>query len=70
MTGPLLFFLLSILVTEGLLVGFVVLNWVLNNFANVDLTNVLIGGIHLLGLPLMLAIGLLGIHVFKKSDDT
>ncbi|MDA7673464.1 glycosyltransferase family 2 protein [Verrucomicrobiales bacterium] len=68
--GPLFFFLLSILVTEGLLVGFVVLNWVLNNFANLDLTNVLIGGIHLLGLPLMLAIGLLGIHVFKKSDDT
>ena len=68
--GPLFFFLLAILVTEVLLVGGVVLNWILNNFANLDLTNLLIGGIHALGLPLMLAIGLLGIHVFKKSDDT
>jgi glycosyltransferase involved in cell wall biosynthesis len=67
--APLFFLLLSILVLEILLVGAVVLNWVLNNFANLDLANVLIGGIHFLGLPLMLAIALLGLHVFKKSGD-
>lgn len=68
--APLFFLLLSILVLEVLLVGAVVLNWVLNNFANLDLANVLIGGIHFLGLPLMLAIALLGLHVFKKSGDS
>lgn len=67
--APLFFLLLSILVLETLLVGGVVLNWFLNNFANLDLANVLIGAIHFLGLPLMLAIALLGLHVFKKSGD-
>jgi glycosyltransferase involved in cell wall biosynthesis len=67
--APLFFLLLSILVLEILLVGCVVLNWVMNNFANLDLANVLIGAIHFLGLPLMLAIALLGLHVFKKSGD-
>ncbi len=67
--APLFFLLLSILVLEMLLVGGVVANWVLNNFANLDLANVLIGAIHLLGLPLMLAIALLGLHVYKKSGD-
>ncbi|MCB1064396.1 MAG: glycosyltransferase family 2 protein [Verrucomicrobiae bacterium] len=67
--GELFFLLLAILVAEGAMVGGVFLNWALNNFANLDLTNVLIPGIHLLGLPLMLAIGLLGLHVFQKSGD-
>lgn len=67
--ASLFFLLLSILLLEFLLVGAVVLNWVLHNFANLDLANVLIGGIHLLGLPLMLAIALLGLHVYKKSGD-
>lgn len=67
--APLFFLLLGILLLEILLVGCVVLNWTLNNFANLDLANVLIGGIHFLGLPLMLAIALLGLHVFKKSGD-
>lgn len=68
--APLFFLLLSILVLEILLVGGVVLNWVLNNFANLDLANILFGGIHFLGLPLMLAIALLGLHVFKKSGES
>ena len=68
--ASLFFLLLSILVLEILLVGGVVLNWILNNFANLDLANVLIGGVHLLGLPLMLAIGLLAVHIFKKSGDS
>jgi glycosyltransferase involved in cell wall biosynthesis len=67
--APLFFLLLAILVMESVLVGGVVLNWTLNNFANLDLANVLVGGIHFLGLPLMLAIALLGLHVFKKSGD-
>lgn len=68
--APLFFLLLAILVMEIVLVGAVVMNWILNNFANLDLANVLIGAIHLLGLPLMLAIALLGLHVFKKSGDS
>lgn len=68
--APLFFLLLSILVLEFLLVGGVVLNWVMNNFANLDLANVIFGGIHFLGLPLMLAIALLGLHVFKKSGES
>lgn len=68
--APLFFLLLSILVLEFLLVGGVVLNWVMNNFANLDLANAIFGGIHFLGLPLMLAIALLGLHVFKKSGES
>ncbi len=68
--AQLFFLLLSILVLEFLLVGGVVLNWIFNNFANLDLANVLIGGIHFLGLPLMLAIALLGLHIFKKSGES
>ena len=68
--APLFFLLLSILVLEFLLVGGVVLNWVMNNFANLDLANVIFGWIHFLGLPLMLAIALLGLHVFKKSGES
>lgn len=68
--APLFFLLLSILVLEFLLVGGVVLNWVMNNFANLDLANVIFGGIHFLGLPLMLAIALLGLHVFQKSGES
>ncbi len=68
--SSLFFLLLAILVAEAALVGGVVLYWALNHFANLDLTNVLIPGIHLLALPLMLAIGLLGLHVFQKSGDS
>jgi hypothetical protein len=68
--APLFFLLVSILGLEILLVGAVVLNWMMNNFANLDLANVLIGAVHFLGLPLMLAIALLGLHVFKKSGDS
>lgn len=67
--APLFFLLLTILVLEVLLVAAVVLNWALNNFANLDLANALIGAVHFFGLPMMLAIGLLGMHVFKKSGD-
>lgn len=66
--GVLFFLLLGILGVLGLLVLGVVANWALNNFANLDLTAVLFPAIHFIGLPAMLAIGLLGLHVFKKSD--
>ncbi|MDF1859087.1 MAG: glycosyltransferase family 2 protein [Verrucomicrobiales bacterium] len=68
--GALFFLLLSILLIEAILVGGVVLNWILNNFANLDLANVLIGAIHLIALPMMLAVGVLGLHTFKKSGDS
>jgi len=66
--AELFFLLLWVVIAEALLVGAVALNWVLNNFANLDLGNVLLSAIHLIALPLMLAIGLLGLHTFKKSD--
>jgi len=67
--GSLFFLLLALFATEGLVIGGVVLNWAMNNFANLNLSDSLIPGIHLLSIPSMLAIGLLGIHVFKKSDN-
>ena len=67
--GELFFLLLSILLAEVALVGGVTIAWALHGFANLNLTGVLIPGIHLLGLPLMLAIGLLGLNVFRKSGD-
>lgn len=65
--GELFFLLLAILVAEAGLVGGVFLSWMLNNFADLDLTAALVPAIHLIALPLMLAIGLLGLNVFRKS---
>ncbi len=67
--GSLFFLLLALFSIEGLVIAAVVLNWALNDFANLNLSNALIPGIHLISIPSMLAIGLLGIHVFKKSDN-
>lgn len=50
-----------------MVVGAIVLNWGLNNFANLNLINVLFPVIHFISVPGLLAIGLLGLHVFKKS---
>ena len=64
-----LFFLLSgIFVVESILVGAVVANWASNNFANLDLAQVAFAVIHFLSVPGMLLVGLLALHVFKKSD--
>jgi len=68
--ASLFFVLLSVLVLEFLLVGGVVLNWAFNDFANLDSANLLLGAVHLLGLPLMLAIGLLAMNVYRKSGDS
>lgn len=67
--GSLFFLLLALFSVEGLIIGAVVLNWAMNDFANLNLSDALIPGIHLLSIPSMLAIGLMGIHVFKKSDN-
>ena len=65
----LFFLLLALLAAAAILVGAVVITWILNDFANLDLTASLIPGIHFVALPGMLSIGLLGLHVFHKSDD-
>jgi len=64
-----LFFLLSgMFLVQVLLVGAVVANWASNNFANLDLAQVALAVIHFLSVPGMLLVGLLALHVFKKSD--
>ncbi len=64
-----LFFLLAgLCLVQAMLVGAVIANWALHNFANLDLAQVLFPIIHFLTLPGMLAVGLLALHVLKKSD--
>ncbi len=64
----LFFLLLSLISLEAVFVLAILLNWASNNFANLNLTDALFAIIHFVSLPGMLAIGLLGLHVFKKSD--
>jgi glycosyltransferase involved in cell wall biosynthesis len=64
-----LFFLLSgLFLVEAALVSAVVANWALHNFAGLDLAQILLPLIHFLSVPGMLAVGLLALHVFKKSE--
>lgn len=65
--GFLFFLLLVIFSGEILVVGLIVLQWILRDFSNLNLINTLLILIHFLSVPSLLAIGLLGIHVFKKS---
>jgi len=56
---------MSFLTAEATLAGTLVLHC----FAKLNLSNVLILRIHLLGLPLILAIRLLELNVFRKVGD-
>lgn len=66
--ASLFFLLIGIVGVEAVLVGAVIANWASNNFANLDLAQISFGVIHFLSVPGMLAVGLLALHVFKKSD--
>jgi glycosyltransferase involved in cell wall biosynthesis len=65
--GTLFFLLAGIFAAEAAVVGFIFLQWVLASFAGLNLLKVLLILIHFLTIPGLLGIGLLGIHVFKKS---
>lgn len=67
--GFLFFLLLIIFGGEIIIVGLIVVRWVLANFSNLNLIHTLLVLIHFLSVPGLLAIGLLGIHVFKKSKS-
>ncbi len=63
----LFFTLLGLGVTGATVVGAIFWQWIDSSFRDLDLINTLLFLIHSLSVPGILAIGLLGIHVFKKS---
>ncbi len=67
--GVLFFLLLTLFTGVFVVVGGIVTIWVRAGYGGLDLSNsLLIGIIHFLSVPGMLAIALLGIHVFKKTS--
>lgn len=64
----LFFSLVGIGVTASVLVGFIFWQWIGASFRDLDLINSLLFIIHILSVPGILAIGSLGVHVFKKSE--
>ena len=57
------------MINELLVVAAIILNWSLNNFVDLNLIDVLLPVIHFISVPGLLAVGLLGLHVFKKSEQ-
>ncbi len=64
----LFFSLVGLGVAATSLVGYIFWQWFDSSFRDLDLINTLLFLIHLISVPGVLAIGLLGIHVFKKSE--
>jgi glycosyltransferase involved in cell wall biosynthesis len=64
----LFFLLLGLLLLETLCVGGIVVRWGMVHFGGLDLAGVVLPIIHFLSVPALWAIGLLAIHVFKKSE--
>lgn len=67
--GSLFFLLVALFAIEGLVVLAMVLNWASHNFADLNLIDILFPVIHFISVPGLLAVGLLGLHVFKKSEQ-
>lgn len=66
--GVLFFLLLTLFVGVFAVVFGIVLTWVRAGYGGLDLSNNLIALVHFLSVPGLLAIALLGIHVFKKTS--
>jgi hypothetical protein len=66
--GVLFFWLLMTFAVQAIVVSFIFYAWVRAGFGGLDLTDVLMVCGHVLSVAGILAIGLLGIHVFKKSE--
>ena len=64
----LFFTLVGLGISAGLVVAFIFWQWFSSSFRDIDLINGLLVLVHGLSVPGILAIGLLGIHVFKKSE--
>ena len=66
--GVLFFLLLGLLAAVAAVVLYIVLAWISADFGGLRLINILLILVHFLSVPGMLAIALLGIHVFKKGE--
>jgi glycosyltransferase involved in cell wall biosynthesis len=66
--GVLFFLLLGLFAGVFGVVAFMIIAWASAHFAGLRLINTLLILVHFLSVPGLLAIALLGIHVFKKSD--
>jgi len=67
--GVLFFVLLGLSTAVLAVVAYIVLVWALASFGGIKLINVLLVLMHFLSVPGLVAIGLLGIHVFKKTES-
>ena len=65
--GVLFFALLAFFLAESAVIGTVVWQWATARFGGIYIVDMLISLTHFLSVPLMLTIGLLGLHIFKKS---
>jgi len=66
--GVLFFLLLALFGCVFLVVASIVVIWMRAGYGGIDLSHSLVGIVHFLSVPGMLAIALLGIHVFKKTS--
>lgn len=66
--GTLFFLLLGVLVAIGLVVGAVVVIWANARFAGINLAHLLLAIVHFLGVPVLLCLGLLGLHTLKRYE--
>jgi len=65
--GVLFFLLLALFASVFLVVAGIVVIWMRAGYGGLDLSHSLLSIVHFLSVPGMLAIALLGIHVFKKT---
>jgi len=65
--ASLFFSLLAVFGGNLLVFGYLVVYWIMHDFSDIHLIRSLLTYVHLLGISGQLAIGLLGIHIFKKS---
>lgn len=65
--ATLFFSLVAIFAANAVVVATLVIQWIVRDFSNLHAMRTLLTFIHFSGISLQLAIGLLGVHVFKKS---
>ena len=65
--GTLFFTLVVLMAGLGLVVAWLVAQWISNEFAGLHHANALIIFLHFLSVPALATLGLLGVHVFRKS---
>jgi hypothetical protein len=66
--GTLFFVLLALMGLEAVVVGYLITVWIAAGFGDIYVIDSFLAIIHYLSIAGMLTIGLLGIHIFKKSQ--